>query len=75
MQTAFKVSVVFRLDAFPAQEIEDAMARESEMTPLQIQTEKGRCSEVLQAKGTMMQGIGKNLIRRSRDQQDSKPTT
>jgi hypothetical protein len=65
---------VGRLDAFTSKQIEDAMASESDMTPLQFQSEAARCGETLQVKGAMMQEIGKNLIRRSKDQQDSKPT-
>ena len=77
-RTAGTMSMLYwvgRLDAFTSQQIEDAMAQESNMTPLQIHSEATRCGEVLQAKGAMMQQIGKNLVRRSKEQQDSKPTT
>ena len=65
---------VGRLDAFSAQEIEDAMVRESEMTALQIQSETVRCAEILQLKGEMMTEIGNNIMRRAKDQQNAKPS-
>jgi hypothetical protein len=83
--TMLSVYWMGRLDAFSAQEIEDAMVSESAtITPAQIQTETARCGALFQAKGQMMQDIGKNIMRRQKDKQnvspakapnDSKPTT
>lgn len=76
-----------RLNAFSAQEIEDAMVGESAtITPAQIQTETARCGADLQEKGRMMQEIGQNIVRRSKEMNkhntsptdvpnDAKPTT
>ena len=76
---------VGRLDSFSRQQIEDAMVSEARgMTPTQIQTETVRCGDILQAKGQMMQDIGNNIIRRSKEMDkqnatpapnDSKPPT
>jgi metal-dependent HD superfamily phosphatase/phosphodiesterase len=72
--TMVMVYWIGRLDAFSAQEIEDAMVGESDMTPLQIQTERVRCGEVLRVKGAMMQDIGKNIIRRSKEMEKQNPS-
>jgi hypothetical protein len=84
--TMVMVYWIGRLDSFSEQEIEDAMVRESDMTPLQIQIERVRCGEVLRVKGAMMQEIGKDIIRRGKEMEkqnaspanvpnDSKPIT
>jgi hypothetical protein len=76
-----------RLNLFSAQEIEDAMLSESvTITPAQIKSETARCGADLQEKGRMMQDIGQNIVRRSKEMNkknpaptevpnDSKPTT
>jgi metal-dependent HD superfamily phosphatase/phosphodiesterase len=70
--TMVMVYWIGRLDSFSEQEIEDAMVRQSDMTPLQIQTERVRCGEVLRVKGEMMQQIGKNIIRRGKEMDKQK---
>jgi hypothetical protein len=65
-----------RLNAFSAQEIEDAMFSESvTITPAQIKTEMLRCGALMQEKGQLMQQIGNNLVRRSKeiDKQNAPP--
>jgi len=59
---------VGRLEAFSAQEIEDAMISESfAMPPSMYQSEAMRCGKTLQEKGQMMQQIGQNLVRRGKE--------
>jgi hypothetical protein len=62
------------LNAFSAQEIEDAMVSESATIASQIPTETVRCGTVLQEKGQMMQQIGKNILRRSKEINKQNPT-
>jgi hypothetical protein len=72
--TMMSVYWLGRLDAFSAQQIEDAMVSESAtITPAQIQTETVRCAEIFQAKGQMMQEIGKNIMRREKNKQNASP--
>lgn len=74
--TMVMVYWIGRLDSFSAQEIEDAMVGESAtITPAQIKTETARCGAVLQEKGQMMQQIGQNIIRRSKEMNKQNPTS
>jgi hypothetical protein len=64
-----------RLDSFPAQDIEDAMISESiGLTPTQIKAEVVRCGNLLQDKGRMIEQIGNNIVRRSKEMNKQNPT-